>query len=106
MKATADSTFQHDIQTGTVLVDVWAPWCSPCKALAPVLEELANDMKGQVKFLKLNADESMATCEHLGVMQLPTLVLYQNGQIVDRFVGTKNKAALHEFIEKAAVTKV
>lgn len=77
-----------------VLVDFWATWCGPCKMIAPVLEEIASEMDGQLTVGKLDVDENGITAQQYGVMSIPTLILFKDGEPVDRIVGFKPKEAL------------
>ncbi len=77
-----------------VLVDFWATWCGPCKMIAPVLEELATELEGKLTIGKLDVDVNQMTAQEYGVLSIPTLILFKNGQPVDRIVGFKPKAAL------------
>jgi thioredoxin 1 len=104
MQPTTDATFNQDISKGLVLVDIWAPWCGPCKTRAPMLDELSVEMGDVVHIMKLNADENQGVCEQLGIMQLPTLALYRDGKPVGRTVGARSKVALREFVESALVS--
>ena len=79
-----------------VLVDFWAPWCGPCKAIAPILEELATELAGKVRIAKLNVDDNDAIAAEYGVRAIPTMLLFKNGQLVDTLVGMMPKAALRE----------
>lgn len=84
-----------------VVVDFWADWCKPCKVIAPVLEELANEYAGKVKIARLNADENRATALRFGVKSLPSQVIFANGGEVDRVSGAVTKSDLQKRIEQA-----
>ncbi|MGE6488236.1 thioredoxin [Paenisporosarcina sp. NPDC076898] len=97
-----DQSFSSEISDGLVLVDFWAPWCGPCKMIAPVLEELDADMDGKVKIVKVDVDENQETASNFGIMSIPTLVLFKDGQPVDKVVGFNPKEALAELVNKHA----
>ncbi|EPD54238.1 thioredoxin [Paenisporosarcina sp. HGH0030] len=97
-----DQSFSSEISDGLVLVDFWAPWCGPCKMIAPVLEELDADMNGKVKIVKVDVDENQETASNFGIMSIPTLVLFKDGQPVDKVVGFNPKEALAELVNKHA----
>jgi thioredoxin 1 len=97
-----DQNFAIEINEGLVLVDFWAPWCGPCKMIAPVLEEIDVEMGNQVKIVKLNVDENPDTTKAYGVMGIPALILFKNGKMVDQVVGYQPKEALTELISKHA----
>ncbi len=90
-----DQNFQNQVSgDGPVLVDFWAPWCGPCKMIAPVLEELDQEIGDKLKIVKLNVDENPESAGRYGVMSIPTLMLFKNGQPVDKIVGFQPKEAL------------
>ena len=95
-----DLDYRERVSNGLVLVDIWAPWCGPCKAIAPTLEELSVEYDGQVVFGKLNTDENPEITAHLQVRNIPTLLLYKNGSVVEKIVGLSNKAKIKETLEK------
>jgi thioredoxin 1 len=74
-----------------VLVDFWAPWCAPCRMVGPIIEELANSYSGKLKVGKLNTDDSPGVASRYGIMSIPTILLFKNGEIVDRIVGAVPK---------------
>jgi len=97
-----DQSFKTDTADGLVLVDFWATWCGPCKMIAPVLEELDTEMSDQVKIVKVDVDENQATAGEFGIMSIPTLVLFKDGQPIDKVVGYQPKEALAQFVQKHA----
>ncbi len=96
-----DATFDEMVMNSEslVLVDFWAEWCGPCKMIAPVLEELAQELDGQMTVGKLDVDHNPDTAMAFGVMSIPTLLLFKGGQPVDRIVGFQPKAQLKKRIE-------
>jgi len=84
-----------------VLVDFWASWCGPCKMIAPIIDQLAEEFKGKVKIAKVNVDEQRSLAEKYKVMSIPTLILFKGGQILDQAVGARPKGELERFIQKA-----
>ncbi|MEK4759214.1 thioredoxin [Viridibacillus sp. FSL E2-0187] len=97
-----DESFSHDIAEGLVLVDFWATWCGPCKMIAPVLEELDSELNGAAKIVKVDVDQNQETASKFGIMSIPTLLLFKDGEPVDKTVGFQPKEALAEFIQKHA----
>jgi thioredoxin 1 len=89
-----------------VLVDFYATWCGPCKMLAPLLDKLAGEFSGRVKFAKVNVDEAGELAMRFGITGVPTLILFQGGQIIDTIVGMMPPASLKARLEKAAVPSV
>lgn len=84
-----------------VLVDFWAPWCGPCRMVAPVVEELAEDFEGRVAFVKLNVDNSPRVASQYGIMSIPTLMLFKAGKPVDTIIGFRPKGELQKSLEAA-----
>lgn len=95
-----DQNFNTETSDGLVLADFWAPWCGPCKMIAPVLEEIDSEMNNDVKIVKLDVDENQETAGKFGVMSIPTLMLFKDGEVVDQVVGFQPKEALVELINK------
>ena len=83
----------------TIVVDCWAPWCGPCRMVTPIIEELAKEMQGKVVFGKLNVDENPATSAKHQIMSIPTLLVFKNGNLVDRLVGAFPKEELKKKLE-------
>lgn len=103
VKHITDATFNSEVEKeGLVLVDFWAPWCGPCKMLAPVLDELAQADDSKVTIVKSNVDENPETAGKFGVMSIPTLILFKNGQPVDKVVGLQSLASLQTLVERHA----
>ncbi len=104
---TSDATFQSDVLNSDlpVLVDFWAPWCGPCRMVAPVVEELSNDYAGKVKFVKLNTDENPKVSAQYGIRSIPTLMIFKNGQLVNQVVGFRPKSQLSPLVDAALPAK-
>ncbi|HEY0438736.1 MAG TPA: thioredoxin [Xanthobacteraceae bacterium] len=100
----SDATFEAEVlqSTESVVVDFWAEWCGPCRMIAPALDEIAATMQGKVKIVKLNVDENPATASKYGVMSIPTLMLFKNGELASRQVGAAPKQKLEQWISGAA----
>ena len=95
-----DQTFSNEVGSGLVLVDFWAPWCGPCKMIAPVLQELDAEIGEKVKIVKVDVDENQETAGKFGIMSIPTLLVLKDGEVVDKVVGFQPKEALAERLEK------
>jgi thioredoxin 1 len=95
-----DATFDKDVlkASGPVVVDFWAEWCPPCRAIAPALEEISKSLAGKVKIVKLNVDENPSTAAKYGIMSIPTLMLFKGGQLASRQIGGAPKQKLEQWI--------
>lgn len=92
-------TFNATVSEGVSLLDFWAPWCGPCKMQTPIVEELAEELKGQATIAKVNVDEEPELASQFGVMSIPTLIVFKNGQPVDKLVGLQSKDSLKTKIQ-------
>ncbi len=98
-----DSSFEAEVLPSEkpVLVDFWAPWCGPSRAIAPVVEELAGTIGDKIKFTKCNVDDNPVTPGKFGIKSIPTLILFNGGEIVDKIIGIVAKSKLEEMLNKA-----
>ena len=98
----ADSTFDSMVLKSEVpaLVDFWASWCAPCRAIAPIVEEMATEYAGRIRVAKMNVDDNPATPGRYGVRGIPTLILFKGGKVIDQLVGAVPKGQIKELIEK------
>ena len=96
-----DASFKFEVTDSPlpVLVDFWAPWCGPCKMIAPVLEEIAQEYEGKAKIVKINIDDNQNTAAQFGVRSIPTLILFKNGNEVEKIIGAQAKDKLTALID-------
>ena len=99
----SDASFESEVLKSEipVLVDFWAPWCGPCRMVAPIVEELADEYNGKVKFVKLNTDDNVATASKYGIRSIPTLLVFKGGQAVEQVIGFRPKSELKRTLDKA-----
>lgn len=100
-----DADFKREVLESEtpVLVDFWATWCAPCRAIAPVVDELATQYKGKVKVAKVNIDDNQDTPQQYGIRSIPTLLVFKGGKVVDQIVGAVPRAKLEDALRKVTV---
>ena len=96
----SDATFVEETKEGLVLVDFWAPWCGPCRMVAPVLDEISEELGDKVKIVKVNVDDNPDTSKEFGIMSIPTLFVKQNNEVKETIIGYRPKEELDEVIAK------
>ena len=98
-----DATFSAEVERSPlpVLVDAWAAWCGPCRAIAPIVEELATELGGRVRVAKLNVDENPVTAERFALRSIPTLLIFKDGREIDRIIGAQPKLQITQQLERA-----
>jgi thioredoxin 1 len=102
VKHLTDKDFEATVNAATpCLVDFWAPWCGPCKAIGPMVEELANEYAGKIVVAKMNVDENPATPGKFGIRAIPTMILFKGGKVVDQVTGAVGKTQLVAMLGKA-----
>jgi thioredoxin 1 len=99
----SDATFEEEILKSDVpaMVDFWAAWCGPCRAIAPVVEELARDYQGKVKVAKMNVDENAKTPAKFGIRAIPTLIIFKGGQVMEQITGAVSRSLIENALKKA-----
>ncbi|HEX7475235.1 MAG TPA: thioredoxin [Dehalococcoidales bacterium] len=100
---TTDAAFEKEVLKSTLptVVDFWAPWCGPCRMMAPVMDQAATKYRGRFKFCKINVDENPSTASQYQAMSIPMLLIFKNGQVADRSVGAISAARLEAWLEKS-----
>jgi len=91
--------FKDTIKDGVVLVDFWAPWCGPCRMIAPIIEELAEEYEGKAKIAKVNTDEHPAIAAEFGIRSIPTILFFKDGELVDQMIGAAGKGVFTEKLD-------
>lgn len=89
-----EANFDSTVNEGVALVDFWAPWCGPCRMLAPVIDELAEEFEGRAKICKANTDEAQDLAAKFGIRSIPTMLFFKNGEVVDQLIGAQSKQAI------------
>lgn len=100
IKNVTDAQFQETVMEGVVLVDFWAPWCGPCKMIAPILEELSGKIGDALTIAKVNVDDNPETASKYGIMSIPTIKLFKDGEIVATYVGVRPLAELEAAVQE------
>ena len=97
-----DATFEQEVKNAElpVLVDFWAPWCGPCRKIAPIIDEIAEEYQGRIKIVKLNTDDNIRTAQEYSISGIPSLIIFKNGEAVERLVGLMQKSTLQSSVEK------
>jgi len=100
--AITDATFEQEVEKSSlpVLLDCWAPWCGPCKMLAPTIDQLVAEWAGRVRIAKLNVDENPKTTTKLEIMSIPTLLIFKDGKVVDKLIGVQPKATIEQHLKQ------
>lgn len=95
----SDETFKDSVKEGLTFVDFWAPWCGPCKMLAPIIDELQVKYNGSINIVKMNVDENKEVASHYGIMSIPTMVLFKDGKAIEKVTGFHPFQALDSYLQ-------
>ena len=100
----SDDSFQREVlgASGLVLLDCWAPWCGPCRMVGPIMDQLAHESNGRYRIAKLNVDENPRTAAQFQIQSIPTMLLFKDGQLIDRIIGAQPKQAIADRLARAA----
>lgn len=99
LKYLTDENFEQSISTGVTLVDFYADWCGPCRMIAPIVEELSNELKGKATIAKVDIENAQGTAQKFQVTSIPTIIIFKNGKEVDRIIGVRDKASLKKLLD-------
>jgi thioredoxin 1 len=99
----SDSTFESEVVNSDlpVLVDFWAPWCGPCRAIAPIVEEISSSYEGKIKVGRMNVDENQSTTMKFGIRSIPTIIMFKGGEAVDQIIGAVPKGEIERVVDKS-----
>ena len=99
----SDSTFESEVVNSDVpvLVDFWAPWCGPCRAIAPIVEEISSSYEGKIKVGRMNVDENQSTTMKFGIRSIPTIIMFKDGEAVDQIIGAVPKGEIERVVDKS-----
>jgi len=102
-----DQTFEREVlqaRGGPVLVDCWAPWCAPCRMVGPILDQLAAESGGRYRIAKLNVDDNPQTASRFQIASIPTMLIFKDGQLIDRLIGAQSKEVIAEHLQNALMS--